>query len=401
MAVGDLGDGAPTDLEERLAGRLAARRAADLYRSPRVLDGPQGPVALLDGRQLLAFCSNDYLGLANHPAVVAALVAGAHRWGVGAGAAHLVTGHRYPHHALEEELAAFTDRPRALLFSSGYMANLAVISTLVGRHDRVFEDRLNHASLLDAAYYAGAQLKRYRHNDPADLATLLASSSQGRLVVTDGVFSMDGDMASLPALAEVANQQGAWLMVDDAHGLGVMGEGRGTIAHYNLGLAEVPVLMGTLGKALGTSGAFVAGSETLIETLIQEARGYVYTTATPPALAEATRAALRIVQEESWRRYHLQELIAHLREGLLSLGLQAGPAGSPIQPIILGTPQRALAASQALLAEGILVSAIRPPTVPLGSARLRITISAAHDFSQVDRLVESLGRVLLSLQADE
>ncbi len=380
-----------------LAPPLAARRARGLYRGRRVLAGPTAPEVSLDGRVVLNFCSNDYLGLANHPAVVEAFVAAARRDGVGAGAAHLVTGHRFAHHALEEELAAFLGRPRALLFSSGYMANLGAVGALFGRQDVVYEDRLNHASLLDAAEYAGAKLIRYPHADVAALAERLSTAPAGgeRVVVSDGVFSMDGDIAPLAELAAMAKRYGAWLVVDDAHGIGVLGDGRGSLAHCGVGMEDAPILVGTLGKALGTMGAFVAGSEALIETLIQEARTYIYTTATPPALAEATRVALRLVTEEGWRRAHLQGLIARLRMGMQGLGLPLSNSTTPIQPLILGTVARAVAASEMLLARGILVTAIRPPTVPEGGARLRITLSAAHTTEQVDRLVETLAEVLI------
>ncbi len=378
------------------ASALLARRAKSLYRRRLVLEGPTAPESSLDGRTVLQFCSNDYLGLANHPRVVEAFAAAARHYGVGAGASHLVTGHRTAHHALEEELAVLVDRPRALLFSSGYMANLGVVGALFGRHDQVYEDRLNHASLLDAARYAGVPLTRYTHADPAALEACLMRTKHkhgDQLVISDGVFSMEGDLAPLSGLASVAQRHGAWLMVDDAHGIGVLGEGRGTLAHCGLGIREVPILVGTLGKALGTAGAFVAGDETLIETLIQEARTYVFTTATPPAVAEATRVALRVSAEESWRREHLHVLVTHLRTELAALGLPLLPSITPIQPLIVGTAAKALAVSEALLARDILVTAIRPPTVPEGTARLRITLTAAHTLAQVDRLIEALAQI--------
>jgi 8-amino-7-oxononanoate synthase len=374
-----------------LATDLDRRRAEHLYRRRRIVETPQGPVLRIEGRELVAFCSNDYLGLANDPRVVEALQRGAARWGAGSGAAHLVTGHSAAHHALEEELAAFTQRPRALLFSTGYMANLGVLSALLGRGDTVFEDRLNHASLLDGAVLSRARLRRYPHADAPALAEQIADAKDERLVATDGVFSMDGDVAPLPALATACRRHGAWLMVDDAHGLGVLGEGgRGTLSHYGLNLADVPVLMGTLGKALGTFGAFVAGSEELIETLIQAARPYVYTTAAPPAVAEATRVALRIAQAEEWRRGHLRCLIERFRAGAAAIGLPLTASPTPIQPILLGDAARALGWSAALEAQGLLVTAIRPPTVPPGGARLRVTLSAAHSEAQVDRLLDAL-----------
>ncbi len=382
-------------MEAELHAALVERRAQALYRARRVVDGPQAPQQTVDGRRVLSFCSNDYLGLANHPAVVAALQRGADDYGVGAGAAHLINGHSRAHHALEEELADFTGRPRALLFSTGYMANLGVITALLGKADAVFEDRLNHASLIDAGLLCGARLRRYLHADPSSLDGLLDKHPQGRrLIVTDGVFSMDGDLAPLPALAVTAAARDAWLMVDDAHGLGVLGrQGRGSLDHFGLDAREAPVLMGTLGKAFGTSGAFVAGSEALIETLIQQARTYVYTTALPPALAEATRASLRLLQNGDERRERLATLIQRFRNGAAQLGLQLMASQTPIQPIVAGEAARAVTISEALLQRGILVTAIRPPTVPAGSARLRVTLSAAHSEAQVDRLLDALGEV--------
>ncbi|MFA5685669.1 MAG: 8-amino-7-oxononanoate synthase [Lysobacteraceae bacterium] len=381
---------------------LEQRKAHQLYRVRRVSEGPPGPELRIGGERLLAFCSNDYLGLANHPDVVRALQAGADTWGVGSGAAHLVSGHSAAHHALEEELADFIGRPRALLFSTGYMANLGVAGALLGPGDRLFADRYNHASLLDAARYSGARLVRYAHADGDDLGRrLVASGRSGHLITTDGVFSMDGDLAPLPALAAAARAAQAWLLVDDAHGLGVLGaEGRGSVAHCGLEADAVPILMGTLGKAFGTFGAFVAGSEDLIETLIQRARTYVYTTATPPALAEATRASLRLVRAESWRRERLQALIARFRSGAAQLGLQLMASETPIQPLLVGAADAAVRLSERLRARGILVPAIRPPTVPAGTARLRITFSAAHEEPQVDRLLEALEAVACHPCAD-
>ncbi len=375
---------------------LEARRAADLYRRRLVLDGPQGVEVRSEGRPYLSFCSNDYLGLANHPEVVAAFHRGLDEYGAGSGAAHLISGHSRAHHALEEELAEFVGRPRALLFSTGYMANLGVVSALVGHGDRVFEDQTNHASLLDGARLSGARLVRYCHGDCAALEQRLADAPTGEyLVATDGVFSMDGDLAPLPGLAALATAHEAWLLVDDAHGLGVIGPGgRGTAAHYGLDPAQVPILMGTLGKAFGTFGAFVAGSEALVETLIQEARTYIYTTAPPPAAAAATRAALRLVREQDWRREQLQALVGRFRDGTAQLGLELADSPTPIQPLLVGEAAAALRLSEALRARGILIGAIRPPTVPPGSARLRITFSAAHSAAQVDRLLDGLEQLL-------
>jgi 8-amino-7-oxononanoate synthase len=376
----------------RLGGELERRRRSNLWRRRRLVSGPSGPEAQVDGRSMLIFCSNDYLGLANHPRVVEALQRGAERYGVGSGAAHLISGHSIPHQALEEELAEFTGRPRALLFSTGYMANLGVVSALLGRADRVFEDRLNHASLVDAGVLSRARLLRYPHRDLQALAQQLGDTGAARrLIVTDGVFSMDGDLAPLPELAALARQQDAWLMVDDAHGLGVLGpRGAGALEHFGLEEAQVPILMGTLGKALGTFGAFVAGSEELIETLVQQARTYIYTTAPPPALAEATRASLRLLRSEGWRRTRLRELVTRFRAAAAKLALPLADSVTPIQPLILGSAERALAWSRRLEEQGILVPAIRPPTVPEGSARLRITFSAAHTDRQLGRLLDVL-----------
>jgi 8-amino-7-oxononanoate synthase len=375
-----------------LAVALAERKARHLYRSRQVTEGPADVEVTVGGRRYLSFCSNDYLGLAAHPAVAEALREGATRFGAGSGAAHLITGHSRAHHALEEELADFTGRPRALLFSTGYMANLGVISALAGHGDRVFEDRGNHASLLDGARLSGARLVRYRHAAAEDLERcLLASPPSERLVATDGVFSMDGDIAPLQDLAAVARRHGARLMVDDAHGFGVTGpDGRGSVSGAGLDTRQVPILMATLGKALGTFGAFVAGEDVLIETLIQQARPYIYTTAPPPAVAWAARAALGIVRTEQWRRDHLGALIRQFRAGAATLGLPLLESGTPIQPLITGTPKDALELDEALRAQGVLVSAIRPPTVPPGGARLRITLSANHREAHVRRLLEAL-----------
>ena len=317
---------------------------------------------------------------------------------MGSGAAHLVNGHTRAHQALEEALAAFTGRERALLFSTGYMANLGAIGALVGRGDAVFEDRLNHASLLDAGLLSGARFRRYPHADAAALARQLAEAEGGeRLVVTDGVFSMDGDLAPLPGLAEIAGANDAWLMVDDAHGLGVLGAtGRGTLEHFGLGANEVPVLMGTLGKALGTAGAFVAGDADLIEWLTQAARPYIYTTAMPAALAEATRASLQLVDAESWRRDHLRALIRQFRRGADQLGLRLMPSETPIQPILVGEAGEALRLSARLREAGVEVTAIRPPTVPQGTARLRVTFCAAHTIADIHQLLHVLENLNLA-----
>ncbi len=380
---------------DSLATELEQRQAAGLYRSRLVVDGPQGAELCIDGNTCLNFCSNDYLGMANHPEVLAAFHSAADQYGVGSGASHLVNGHSRVHHQLEEALAEFTGRDRALLFSTGYMANLGAVSALLGRNDAVFEDRLNHASLLDAGWLSKARFTRYRHADPADLVSQLEKSDARRnLVVTDGVFSMDGDVAPLPELVAATEAAGAWLMVDDAHGLGCVGAtGRGSIEYLGLEQDRVPILVGTLGKAFGTAGAFVAGSEALIETLIQHARTYIYTTAIPPAVAGATLASLRLIESEQWRRERLAELISQFRTGAMQLGYELADSETPIQPIMVGEARQALALSDGLREQGILVTAIRPPTVPQGSARLRVTLSAAHTPEQVSLLLAALARV--------
>ncbi|AQT60699.1 8-amino-7-oxononanoate synthase [Cellvibrio sp. PSBB023] len=389
-------------LDQTLAPLLAERRAAHLYRTRKLLQSPQAPHVVVDGKNYLAFCSNDYLGLANHPDVILALQNAANKFGVGSGASHLVAGHSSEHHALEEEVAAFTGRERALLFSTGYMANMGAITALVAQGDAVFEDRLNHASLLDAGLLSGARFQRFLHNDLENLQTRLDKTDATRkLIVVDGVFSMDGDCAPLPELAAVAQKNNAWLMVDDAHGFGYLGKtGAGTCEHFGLTQGDVPILMGTLGKAAGSFGAFIAGSETLIESLIQFARPYIYTTAMPPAVAAATRTSLRLMQTEHWRREQLKQLIAHFRAGAQALNLQLMDSFSPIQPIVIGDEAKALHISQQLAERGILIIAIRPPTVAAGSSRLRITFSAEHSIAQVDQLLMALADIMQGLAHD-
>ncbi|HYW93652.1 MAG TPA: 8-amino-7-oxononanoate synthase [Gammaproteobacteria bacterium] len=381
-------------LDRDLEALLRRRLERGLYRRRRVVSGPQGPHLRVDGRDCLGFCSNDYLGLAGHPGPAAAMREAARRYGAGSGAAHLIVGHTAEHGALEEELAAWTGRPRALLFSTGYMANMGVINALVAEGDRVLEDRLNHASLLDGGWLCRARMQRYPHVDLSALERELAAPDAGRsLIVTDAVFSMDGDIAPLGALADLSDRYGADLMIDDAHGLGVLGPGgAGTPAELGICWQRLPIYVGTLGKALGTFGAFVAGSNTLIEALIQRARTYVFTTAPPAPVAAATRAALRLAREESWRRERLARLVTRLRHEADRAGLPLAPSRTPVQPLLIGDPREALRLSEALLQEGILVPAIRPPTVPAGTARLRITLSAAHEPGDIDRLVETLAR---------
>ncbi|WP_311968754.1 8-amino-7-oxononanoate synthase [Pseudomonas baltica] len=385
-----------------LRARLDERRAADLYRQRPLLQSPQGPQVVVDGQALIAFCNNDYLGLANHPEVIKAWQAGAERWGVGGGASHLVIGHSGPHHALEEALAELTGRPRALLFTTGYMANLGTVTALVGQGDTVLQDRLNHASLLDAGLLSGARFNRYLHNDAHSLSARLDKAVGDTLVVTDGVFSMDGDVADLPALAKVAKARGAWLMVDDAHGFGTLGaNGGGVVEHFGLSQDDVPVLIGTLGKGFGTAGAFVAGSDDLIEALVQFARPYIYTTSQPPALACATLKSLELLRTEHWRREHLARLIAQFRHGAEQLGLSLMDSFTPIQPIMIGSSARALRVSKMLRERGLLVTAIRPPTVPNGSARLRVTLSAAHSEAQVQLLLNALAECYPLLEPED
>ncbi len=386
---------------------LDALRAAHLYRERRVVQawrGDGGTVAVVEGRERVVFCSNDYLGLARHPRVIEAFQRAASLWGVGSGASHLVTGHSQAHHLLEEALAAFTGRERALLFSTGYMANLGVVSALLGRGDVVLEDRLNHASLLDAGMLSGARFVRYRHGDAGQAGEKLIDACAGQprkaLVVTDGVFSMDGDVAPLQALAAVARRQGAWLMVDDAHGIGVLGtRGRGSVEMAALRSADAPVLMGTFGKALGTCGAFVAGDRALIELLVQRARSFIYTTAMPPAIAAATHAALELVDEEAWRREVVAAHVRRFRQAMQALNLPLADSATPIQPVMLGSAERAMAVSEALWARDLWVAAIRPPTVPEGGARLRITFSAAHTEAQVEQLITALSELAPQLGA--
>jgi 8-amino-7-oxononanoate synthase len=374
-----------------LQSELNERASLGLLRQRRTLQSPQAPHIMVDGKSYLSFCSNDYLGLANHPQLIAALQQGAQQHGVGAGAAHLVSGHNATHHRLENELAAFVSKPAALLFSTGYMANLGVVQALVGKGDTVFADKFNHASLNDAMQLSRATVKRYRHNDMTQLAKLLKQAKSGRkLVITDAVFSMDGDLAPLPELLVLCEQHDAWLLIDDAHGFGVLGEqGRGSLAHFGIASKRV-ICMATLGKAAGVFGAFVAAEQVVIDTLINHARSYVYTTATPPALASALLESLRLIANGDELRDHLQRLIAQLRSGLRSLPWSVMPSATAIQPLLVGGNQAALNLSDGLRERGIWVAAIRPPTVPQGTARLRITLSAAHRATDVTRLLESL-----------
>ena len=357
-------------------------------------DRDSAAAVIVDGRRLVNFYSNDYLGLARDPRIAAALAAAATRWGTGTGASHLVTGHGLEHARLEEELAAFVGRESALTFSTGYMANLAVLTTLAGPGDLVLLDRLSHASLIDAALLSRARLRRYPHADAHAATRMLADAShedRAAILATDGVFSMDGDLAPLPGLAAAASARGAWLVVDDAHGLGVIGaSGRGTLEHYGLDAEAVPVLVGTFGKAFGTCGAFVAGAKALIETLVQSARTYIFTTAPPQALAAATRTAMALAALETWRRERVLALTRRFRMAAGAAGIPLTSSVTPIQPIVIGSSEAAVLASSRLYEAGFWVTAIRPPTVPRNAARLRVTLSAAHTESEVDGLVEAL-----------
>ncbi len=372
----------------KLPAFLQGLKEQGLWRRRESRTSPTGPWVDVGSERLLTFSSNDYLGLANDPRVVEAFCAGARRYGAGAGASHLLGGHTRAHHELEEALAAFVGAPRALVFSTGYMANLALLTTLGGRRQTVFEDRRNHASLLDAARLARSECRRYRQVE--DLAQCMRGA-HGGLIVTDGVFSMDGDIAPAATLLALAKTAGLGLIVDDAHGVGVVGpEGRGTPAFHGLPYDQTLVHMGTLGKAFGTFGAFVAASADIIEVLIQRARPYIYTTALPPAVAAAAHASIEIARREEYRRVHLKARIQQFRDGAQALGLSVLPSSTAIQPLILGTSTRALQASASLRSRQLLVPAVRPPTVPVGSARLRIALSASHSTDDIARLLEGL-----------
>ncbi len=380
-------------LPSQLSAALVDLETQGLRRRRRVLDGVQGTRVTVDGRACLSFSSNDYLGLAGHPAIAAAARSAATEFGMGAGAAHLLTGHHRLHDDLEREFAAFVGMPAALLFSTGIMANLGVIQALLDRHGEVFEDRLNHASLVDAALLSRAKLTRYPHLDLFTLERqLAASTARVKLIASDTVFSMDGDLAPLDGLLRLAERHGAWLYLDDAHGFGVVGpEGRGCVS-----LRDPPpflIYMATLGKAAGVAGACVAGSVELVEWLVNKARTYVFTTAQPPLLAAAVSASLRLIAGETWRRQHLHALIARLQAGVAGLPWPLMPSATPIQPLLVGDAHAALDLAEGLQQRGILIPAIRPPTVPVGTARLRISLSAAHTLADVDELLTALGEL--------
>ena len=385
-------------MDATLQARLNLRREEHLYRTRLNVASGCSSTLSVEGRSLINFCSNDYLGLAGHPDIGLALKQAADVYGTGSGASHLVSGHSVVHHKLEEQLAEYTGRPRALLFSTGYMANIGAINALIGRRDLVLQDQLNHASLLDGGRLSQADFQRYKHVNMASLEQRLEqSSAERKLIVTDGVFSMDGNLAPLREISRLAKKHSAWLMVDDAHGVGVLGQqGGGLVEELNMTVEQVPVLVGTLGKSFGTFGAFVAGSEALIETLIQFSRSYIYTTALPPAIAAATLASLKIVREESWRRDKLVQIVARFRRGAQQIGLQLAESNTPIQPVLINNDEKVMQVGQQLRAAGFLVGAIRPPTVPVGTGRLRITFSADHSEEQVDQLVAALDSLNLS-----
>ena len=382
-------------IESRLTTELSELAANGLTRRRRVLESPCGRTATVNGKNVLNFASNDYLGLAGNAEIAQAMAAGATQWGAGSGASHLVSGHLAPHEALEREIAAFVGFPRALTFSTGYLANLATVPTLAGRGAAIFSDKLNHASLIDAMQLAkanGADVQRYPHGDVATLERLLAASpAPNKIIVSDAVFSMDGDLAPLPLLFALAERYDAWMVIDDAHGFGVLGRnGRGSLAHFNLPAAPRILLMGTLGKAAGVGGAFVAGSETATEFLLQRARSYIFTTAAPPAIACALSKSLHLIEYGDALRNSLFARIGQLRDGSGGLPWRLLPSLTAIQPLIVGDNEAALALANALWERGLWVPAIRPPTVPKGTARLRISVSAAHSEADIAQLIDAL-----------
>lgn len=381
---------------KKLQQELDNRNQQGLYRSRKLLQSPQGREIRLNGQRVLNFCSNDYLGLANHEQVKKAFISGAKKFGVGSGSAHLVNGHTQAHHALEEELADFCGFPRALLFSTGYMANLGIAQSLCSKNDLLIEDKLNHASLLDAANISGAKLHRYLHCDYKSLDNKLGRCDKGeKLISTDAVFSMDGDEADIQTMMTISKSQDAWLMLDDAHGFGVLGKnGSGSLTHQQVTADDTHIYMATLGKAMGTAGAFVAGSEELIEYLIQTSRCYIYTTAMPAAIAEATRTSLRLLVEENWRQQALIKNISYFKSMAELADLNLLPSDTAIQPVVIGDATRAMDISMQLLGKGLHVAAIRPPTVPKNTARLRITLRADHTEQDIEQLITAIKQLV-------
>ena len=383
-----------SDFIEQLSEQLHSREKKNLFRRRLALETPQGSHVSIAGHEYLAFCSNDYLGLANDPRLIEAVCEGAQQYGVGAGASHLISGHSSAHHVLEEALASFTGLPRALLFSTGYMANVGAVTALMSHGDAIFCDKLNHASLNDAALLSRAKFSRYTRGPDLDLAglerQLAASRATRKLILTDAVFSMDGDIAPVAGLLRLCEKYDAWLMLDDAHGFGVLGpQGRGVLAHFDIRSPRI-IYMATLGKAAGVSGAFIGAQPEIIETLIQQAKSYIYTTAAPPLLSHTLLKSLELIEKEEWRRERLMQLAAALKHELQSLRWRLLPSVSPIQPLVIGENGQAVEISEALRDKGILVPAIRPPTVPGGTARLRISLSASHTMEDVARLGEAL-----------
>lgn len=383
-------------LEDKLKKNLQQKREENLYRVRSTRQKSQGATIQIEDRQYLNFCSNDYLGLANHPEIISAAKSALDEYGVGSGASALVTGYTQIHLQLEEALAEFTDRSKVLLFPSGFAANVGTISALTDKKDHLIMDKLCHASLIDGAQLSGAKLQRYRHLDTENLEHLVEKADQESWVITESLFSMDGDSAPLEEISAICQKNSANCYVDDAHGFGVYGEnGAGSVIAANLTEQEIPVLVATFGKAFGVSGAFVAGSEALIEILIQNARSYIYTTAMPPALAAAVLKSLDLVKTENWRREKLFDLVQRFREKAVDRGIPLSEnAHSPIQPVIIGDSNNAMSISEQLADKGIKISAIRPPTVPKDTARLRITFSAAHEEEHIDSLVLALSEVL-------
>ena len=370
---------------------LDQRKVDGLLRQRRLLDSPQAEHIVANNEHFLSFCSNYYLGLANHPDLIATMQSAAQASGVGSGASNLITGHHRYHDNLEKQLAKFVQMPAALLFSTGYMANIGVISALMGRNDAVFADKLNHACLNDGAFLSRATFHRFPHNDVVALEALLkTSTAKHKLIAADAVFSMDGDMAPLPEYLSLCEKYDAYLYVDDAHGFGVLGEhGQGTLNHFNLKSPRI-IMMATLGKAAGVAGAFVAGEQVVIEYLIQKANSYVYSTPAPPALSATLSTSVNLIEQGDHLRSHLRTLIAYLKDNLNSKKWQLMPSDTAVQPLVVGGNHEALALSEYLQSCGVLVPAIRPPTVPVGTSRLRISLSAAHSIEDIQKLIKVL-----------
>ena len=379
---------------------LEQRKANGLLRQRRLLDSPQAEHIIANQKPYLSFCSNDYLGLANHPDLISAMQKAAGDSGVGSGAANLITGHHRYHDALEKQLAQFVGLPAALLFSTGYMANIGVIGALMGRHDAVFADKLNHACLNDGGYFSYAEFQRFPHNDVGALEKLLQlSTAKHKLIAVDAVFSMDGDIAPIPEYLALCEKYDAYLYVDDAHGFGVLGEhGRGSLSHFNLKSPRI-IMMATLGKAAGVAGAFVAGEQVVIDYLIQKAKSYVYSTPAPPALSATLAVSVKLIAQGDDLRANLNQLIAYLKNNLKLSKWRLLASDTAIQPLIVGSNQEALAVSEYLQTHGVLVPAIRPPTVPAGTARLRISLSAAHTLGDVAQLVAAIHQAERELSA--